>query len=147
MKLLVQRVEKARVIIGEQTVGQIGQGLLVFLGIEEGDQEKQIEHLAKRLINLRIFPDQDKASNLSVIDVGGEILVVSQFTLCANTSSGHRPSFIKAADPVKAEELYLLFLEELRKTSKLKIESGRFGKMMKVDLINDGPATFILEEK
>jgi len=147
MKLIVQRVEEASVCVKERSIGQIGRGLLVFLGIEKGDQKKQVDRLAERLVNLRIFPDQQKASNLSVVDVGGEILVISQFTLCADTSAGRRPSFIKAADPKKAEELYLEFLEELKMISGLKIENGHFGEMMKVSLINDGPATFILEER
>lgn len=146
MKILVQRVERASVSADERLINQIGRGLLVFLGVEKSDQKKQVSRLAKRLINLRIFPDQQKASNLSVFDVKGEILVISQFTLCADTSAGRRPSFIKAADPKKAEELYLLFLEELKMISGLKVKNGCFGKMMKVSLINDGPATFILEE-
>ena len=146
MKAVIQRVEKAEVTIQNDVVGKIGAGLLVFLGIENGDNEENAIRLIKRIIHLRIFSDQYKESNISVMDQKGEILIVSQFTLCANMDKGHRPSYIGAASPDQAEKLYKFFCLKLKDLSGLNIQEGRFGAMMKVALINNGPATFILNE-
>jgi D-aminoacyl-tRNA deacylase len=147
MKALIQRVKEARVRVDGEVVGEINQGVLVFLGVEKTDQKGQAKALARRVSDFRLFSDQKKNSNLSVVDIGGEILVVSQFTLCAETDSGRRPSFTRAADPEKAKHLYELFLKEIALYSGLKVESGEFAKMMEVVLVNDGPATFLLEEE
>lgn len=146
MKAIIQRVEKAEVVIRDDVVGKIGVGLLVFLGIEPEDSEKNAVRLIERIIHLRIFSDQYKESNISVMDQKGEILVVSQFTLCANMDKGHRPSYIGAASPDQAEKLYKFFCLKLRSLSGLNIQEGRFGAMMRVALVNNGPATFILNE-
>jgi len=147
MKAVVQRVNRARVLVGDRLTGQIDSGLVIFLGIEEGDQEEEVDRLAKRVAHLRIFADQKGKSNLSLVEIEGQALVVSQFTLCANTESGRRPSFIQAAAPEEADRLYQMFQVRLREEYGLKVASGEFGAMMTVEAINDGPATFILEEK
>lgn len=147
MKAVVQRAKRASVSVGGKTVGQIDSGLVVFLGVEPGDQEEQVRRLAKRVAQLRIFADQDKNSNLSLIDVKGQVLVISQFTLCADTESGRRPSFIRAASPDQADRLYQMFQSLLGDEYGLTVASGEFGAMMEVEVLNDGPATFILEEK
>lgn len=144
MRAVVQRVKEARVKIEGKTVGQIGPGLLVLLGVGEGDSEKDAEFLAEKIVNLRIMNDPQGKMNLSVKDVGGKILVVSQFTLYGDTSKGRRPSFVKAAKPGKAKKLYKKFTQEI-KASGLKVETGKFGALMQVELINDGPVTLILE--
>ncbi|GBC76293.1 D-aminoacyl-tRNA deacylase [bacterium HR07] len=146
MRLVLQRVKEASVKIDGKTVGQIGPGLLVFLGVGKGDSEHDAIFLADRVLGLRIFEDAAGKMNLSVKDVQGEILVVSQFTLYGNTQKGRRPSFDAAAPPDHARVLYELFLQELRRSG-LKIESGVFGARMKVSLINDGPVTFLLESE
>lgn len=143
MKLLVQRVLQASVEVNQQVVGQIKQGLLVFLGIEKNDTKEQADFLANKLVNLRIFEDNNGKMNLSVRDINGELLIISQFTLAADTTRGNRPGFEQAEVPIKAAPLYHYFLEQL---SKLYIapQTGIFQADMKVHLINDGPATFIL---
>jgi len=146
MKAIVQRVKKADVTVDQKIVGSINRGLLVFLGVEQDDDEQDVDRLAKRIINLRIFPDQGKESNISIIDCVGELLVVSQFTLCADTHNGRRPSYEQAALPDRAEKLYQFFCQKLKDYSQLKVAQGEFGAMMEVTSINDGPATFILEE-
>lgn len=147
MKTVVQRVKRASVLIGGRLISQIDSGLVVFLGIEAGDQEEQVDRLAKRVAHLRIFADQNGKSNLSLMEIKGQVLVVSQFTLCANTESGRRPSFLQAASPKEADRLYQMFQSRLRAEYGLTVVSGEFGAMMTVEVINDGPATFILEEK
>ena len=144
MKAIIQRVSRASVTIEEKVVGAIGQGYLVLLGVAQGDTVEIIEKLVKKMIDLRIFQDENGKTNLSIEDVGGEILVVSQFTLLADCKKGRRPSFIKAGDPKTAEEMYELFIEECKKRIS-KVEHGSFGSDMKVELVNDGPFTIILD--
>ena len=144
MKAIIQRVSRASVTIEEKVVGAIGQGYLVLLGVAQGDTVEIMEKLVKKMIDLRIFQDENGKTNLSIEDVGGEILVVSQFTLLAYCKKGRRPSFIKAGDPKTAEEMYELFIEECKKRIS-KVEHGSFGSDMKVELVNDGPFTIILD--
>ncbi len=146
MRLVLQRVTEASVEVESKVVGQIGPGLLVFLGVGKGDSESDVTFLADRLLGLRIFEDAAGKMNLSVQDVQGEILVISQFTLYGSTLKGRRPGFDAAAPPDQARVLYELFLQELRR-SNLRVESGIFGARMHVSLINDGPVTFILESE
>lgn len=144
MRVVLQRVTQASVAIAGEIVGQIGPGLLIFLGIAKGDSEREVVFLADRILGLRIFEDQSGKMNLSVKDINGELLTVSQFTLYGSTLKGRRPGFEAAAPPDQARVLYELFLQELRRSG-LKIESGIFGARMRVSLVNDGPVTFILE--
>lgn len=146
MKALIQRVKEASVVVDSKTTGAIKQGILIFLGISHEDDKREIEALVDKIVNLRIFENEGKRMDLSVKDLGGELLVVSQFTLCANLKKGRRPDFTQAADPGKAKELYDLFVEECRKTE-LKVETGEFAAMMDVSLVNDGPVTFLLDSK
>lgn len=144
MKALLQRVTKASVKVGRSNVGAIGPGLLVFLGVDQEDTRENVDSLAEKTLNYRIFPDGDGKMNLNVQEAGGEVLVVSQFTLSADTRKGLRPSFSSAAPPLQAEMLYLAYAEAIR--DKLgKVQTGQFGADMKVSLINDGPVTFLLE--
>jgi len=145
MKAVIQRVKSGKVMINDQVVGQIGQGLVVLLGVKDGDTEKQVQFLARKIVNLRIFSDQQNKMNLSVKDIDGEVLVVSQFTLLADCQKGNRPSFIRAANPELAEGLYLKFIQELKKLGVVKVATGKFGAMMDVHLVNDGPVTIILD--
>jgi D-tyrosyl-tRNA(Tyr) deacylase len=142
--MVLQRVLEAEVVVDGGAVGRIGRGLLVFLGAEDGDDEAKARQLADKMAKLRIFPDENGKSNLSVTDIGGEILVVSQFTLCADTKKGNRPSFMQAAPPETANALYEYFAQYCREKS-LKVQMGVFGADMKVSLINDGPYTIIIE--
>ncbi|MFK7970617.1 MAG: D-aminoacyl-tRNA deacylase [Bacteroidia bacterium] len=145
MKALIQRVSHAKVEIDDRISGEIGQGLLVLLGIAHEDSEKDIDWLVNKLVKLRIFTDADGKMNLSVADVGGDILVVSQFTLHADTKKGTRPSYIKAARPEVAIPLYELFLQKLRAAFSGQVATGEFGAMMQVSLLNDGPVTIMLD--
>ena len=144
MKVLIQRVSHAEVVVAAQSVGKIGEGLLAFVGIERDDNAENLTRMAKKLVNYRIFPDADNKMNLSVLDKAGEVLAVSQFTLAANTQKGLRPSFSSAAPPEHAEALFNLFIEELLQYG-IAIATGKFGADMKVSLLNDGPVTFLLE--
>lgn len=143
MKVLLQRVAEAAVEVAEEEVARIGRGLLVLVGVEREDNEQALVGLAKKTLGLRIFPDDDKAMNRSVVDVGGEILVVSQFTLAADTSKGKRPGFSSAAPPAVAEDIYQRFVAELGRT--MPVQTGVFGADMRILLVNDGPVTFMLE--
>ena len=145
MKLVVQRVLNAQVDVDGKTVGKINKGFMVLCGITHEDTEKEADVLARKLCNLRVFEDENGKMNLSIKDVGGELLIISQFTLYADSmSSGNRPSFIAAARPEKAEPLYEYFLDKCRQEN-IKVEKGIFGAEMKVSLVNDGPVTIILE--
>ncbi len=144
MKAVVQRVGEARVEVGGETVGKIGKGILILLGVENGDGEREADWLAEKIMNLRIFEDEAGKMNLSVRDIGGGLLAVSQFTLAGNCAKGRRPSFDSAAPPEEANRLYEYFTAKLRETG-VAVETGVFQAMMQVSLVNDGPVTFILE--
>ena len=146
MKAVIQRVSEARVNIGHKTISQIGPGLLVLLAVTDQDTEKEADWLAEKIVNLRIFTDENGKMNLSVKDKKGSLLVVSQFTLYGDVQKGKRPSFIKAASPEQAENLYNLFIKKVRDNKNISVKSGRFGAMMKVSLVNDGPVTLIVEK-
>jgi D-tyrosyl-tRNA(Tyr) deacylase len=145
MRALIQRVRRASVTVQAKQVGGIEQGLLVLLGITHTDSEKEAEYLAHKTLALRIFDDAAGKMNLSVVDVGGGILVVSQFTLYADARKGNRPSFTDAARPEQAQMLYEHFVALLRAHSSLNIQTGVFGAAMQVELVNDGPVTLLLE--
>jgi len=145
MKLVIQRVRSSSLYIEGSLISQIKKGLVVLIGISKSDTENVIEKLVKKLLNLRVFEDENSKMNNSILDIGGEILLVSQFTLYADTSKGNRPSFINAADPKNAELLYNKFLEKLKIVFGNNIKTGRFGAKMQIELINDGPVTIIIE--
>ena len=147
MRVLIQRVSEASVVVEGETIGEIGPGLLILLGIEEADGAEDIEWLCGKVSRLRIFSDADDKMNLSVQDINGQFLVVSQFTLHANTKKGNRPSYIRAARPETAIPLYESFIKKLAFTSQLDVQSGSFGADMKVHLINDGPVTIWIDSK
>ena len=147
MIALVQRVKQASVTIDTKTVGQIGNGLLILLGIHVDDSEKELAWVVRKCAALRVFRDEDGAMNRSVVDVGGRMLVVSQFTLYGDSTKGNRPSFINAARPEHAEPLYEKFVFELSKATGSEVETGEFGAMMDVELVNDGPVTIWIERK
>ncbi len=147
MRVLLQRVSHASVTIEGKVNGKIGNGLLVLVGVEDADDASDIEWLTKKIVNLRIFPDEQDVMNKSVLDVDGEILVVSQFTLHANTKKGNRPSYIKASKPDYAIPMYEAFCEALSKLIPKPIATGEFGADMKVELLNDGPVTIWIDSK
>ena len=144
MKVVLQRVKKASVTVEEKIVGEIGHGFLILLGIEAEDTQEDINWLAGKIARLRVFSDENDAMNNSVLDVDGECLVVSQFTLHASTKKGNRPSFIKAARPEIAVPLYKVFIQQLEMELSKKVPTGIFGAMMDVSLVNDGPVTIVI---
>mgnify|MGYP004554087805 FL=1 len=145
MKALIQRVKSASVTIDGLLYSKIGQGLLVFLGVEKGDDKLNAEKLADKLSKLRIFEDENEKMNHSILDSEGEMLIVSQFTLCGDCKKGTRPSFDKSAPPKIANELYEYFISQV-KSFNIPVQTGKFGAMMDVELINDGPVTFMVEK-
>ena len=146
MKVLLQRVTNASVRVDNREVGKIGQGLVVFLGVANGDTKEDAQYLADKIVNLRVFADEADKLNLSALNISGELLLVSQFTLLADARKGRRPSFVGAAPPAQAEELFEYFVEQVRSTG-LKVETGRFQTYMQVEIHNDGPVTIILESR
>ena len=146
MKALLQRVSEASVSVAGEVVGTIGQGLVIFVGVANGDTEKDVQYLAQKTVNLRIFADEEGKFNLSALDTKGELLLVSQFTLLADTKKGRRPSFVEAALPKRAEELFNYFVEQTRTTG-LKVETGRFQEYMHVEIHNDGPVTILIDSR
>lgn len=147
MKAVIQRVSQASVKINNEIVAQIQKGLLVLIGIEEADNQEDIYWLTAKIANLRIFGDENNIMNLSLKDIGGEILVVSQFTLHAATKKGNRPSYIKASKPEIAIPMYEKFIKQLELELGKKVQTGQFGADMKVSLVNDGPVTIIIDSK
>lgn len=145
MKAVIQRVTECDVVVDEKSVSKISQGFLILLGVENGDIKKDAEKLSAKISGLRIFTDENDKMNLSLIDIGGEVLVVSNFTLCANCRKGRRPNFENAERPEKAEPLYEYFCECMLKNGVHKVEKGIFGADMKVSLLNDGPVTIIID--
>ncbi|MFC1986776.1 D-aminoacyl-tRNA deacylase [Chloroflexota bacterium] len=146
MKALLQRVTGASVSVAGEVVGRIDKGLVIFVGVANGDTEKDAQYLAQKTVSLRIFSDEAGRFNLSALDIKGELLVVSQFTLMADTKKGRRPSFVDAAPPAQAEALFGQFVEEARLTG-LKVETGRFQQYMQVEIHNDGPVTILLDSR
>lgn len=146
MRVVIQRVKNASVTIDGKVTGKINNGFLVLLGILSTDDEQDVDYLVKKVVNLRVFNDENNKMNLSLKDVNGELLIVSQFTLYGNCSEGNRPSFISAAKPVIAIPLYEYFVSECRKQISV-VETGIFGADMKVELLNDGPVTIIIDSK
>ena len=145
MKVVVQRVKEASVSVGGKVVGECKQGYMILLGAAEGDTLEDVEILARKTANLRVFCDENDKMNKSILDIDGEILAISQFTLCADVKKGNRPSFINALEPVKAEEYYDLFCQKLLENGVKKVSKGIFGADMQVSLINDGPVTIIYD--
>jgi len=146
VKALLQRVTEASVSVADELVGRVGQGLVVFVGVADGDTEKDAQYLVQKTVNLRIFADEEGKFNLSILDIKGELLLVSQFTLLADTRKGRRPSFVEAAPPERAEELFNYFVEQTSATG-LKVETGRFQEYMQVEIHNDGPVTILLDSR
>ncbi len=144
MRALLQRVSRASVTVGDDVVGEIGWGLVVFLGVATNDTAKDTEYLVQKIANLRIFADDEGRFNLSALDVHAELLIVSQFTLLADTRKGRRPSFVDAAPPELADELFVSFVEQAKATG-LKVATGRFQTYMQVEIHNDGPVTIMLD--
>lgn len=147
MKAVIQRVEYSNVKINGETVGECNKGFMILLGVMQGDTAEDSDKLVNKIPNLRIFEDENGKMNLSCLDINGEILVVSQFTLCADCKKGRRPSFSNSAPPKEANELYEYFVESLRKAGVSRVETGEFGADMRVELVNDGPVTIILDSK
>ena len=146
MKAVIQRVSSASVTVADKKISEIGFGLLILLGITQEDEKRDIDYLVKKTAELRIFNDEGQKMNLSIQDVGGEILVVSQFTLCADTRKGRRPAFIGAAEPKMAENMYDQYCQKLQLLN-IPVSKGQFGASMDVGLINDGPVTILLDSQ
>ncbi|WP_396151337.1 D-aminoacyl-tRNA deacylase [Flavobacterium sp.] len=147
MKAVIQRVSQSSVTIEGEIVASIQKGLLILVGIEEADTKEDIEWLSSKIVNLRIFSDENEVMNLSVKDVNGDAIIVSQFTLHASTKKGNRPSYIKAAKPEIAIPLYNQFIQQIEKDLAKKVQTGQFGADMKVSLLNDGPVTILIDTK
>ena len=145
MRALIQRVTSGKVTTGGKVIGEIGQGYVILLGVREGDIETEAELLASQTVNLRVMSDSEDKMNKSILDVGGEILVISQFTLYADPSAGRRPSFLQAAKPELANKLYIHFISQLKKLRVKNVQAGEFGAYMSVSLVNDGPVTIMLD--
>lgn len=145
MKAVIQRVLNAKVTVDGNVTGEIGKGFLVLLGVMDTDTEEEMKLMAKKVAQLRVFEDENEKMNLSLDQIGGNVLVVSQFTLCADVSHGRRPSFIKSAPPEKANRLYEMFVEELHAWGVENVQTGIFGADMAVELLNDGPVTIIMD--
>ncbi|OBS13527.1 D-tyrosyl-tRNA(Tyr) deacylase [Elizabethkingia miricola] len=146
MKVVIQRVSESEVVVENQSVGKIGKGFMLLIGIDESDEKQDADWLVQKILNLRVFGDEEGKLNLSILDIKGELLCISQFTLIADYKKGNRPSFIKAAKPDKAIPLFEYFKEEIAKSG-LKTESGIFGADMKISLTNDGPVTIVMDSK
>jgi D-aminoacyl-tRNA deacylase len=144
MRIVLQRVSQANVTVNNEIIGNIEKGILILLGISTTDTEKEVKFMVEKALNLRIFDDEQGKMNLSLLDISGELLVVSQFTLYGDARKGRRPSYIDAASPENANKLYELFVNEARKQIK-RVETGKFQAMMNVELINDGPVTILLD--
>lgn len=145
MKAVIQRVKHAAVTVDGETVGKIGEGYMILVGVQDGDTDADAELLARKTANLRVFTDENDKMNRSILDIGGEVLAISQFTLCADVKKGNRPSFIEAAAPAEAERLYELFCGELLKNGVKKVDKGIFGAHMEVSLLNNGPVTILYD--
>lgn len=145
MRVVIQRVSRASVEVDGEITGKIDRGILAYVGIEKGDTEKEIAFVADKIVNLRIFPDDHGRMNLSIVDIGGSLLSISQFTLASYIKKGRRPDFTNAEDPERAESLWEDFNE--RVSREVPVEKGVFGAMMQIDSVNDGPVTFIIERK
>ena len=146
MRVVIQRVKSASVVTGTEVAGRIGKGLLVLLGVAISDNIEDAEYLADKTVNLRIFEDENQKMNRSLLDIGGEILVVSQFTLLGDCKKGRRPSFVNAAPPELADKLYRQFVDRIRQ-KKVSVKTGRFQANMAVSLVNDGPVTLVIDSK
>ena len=144
MIAVIQRCSRGKVTVANNNIGETGPGLVIFLGVKKGDSETDADLLVQKIVHLRIFNDKDQKMNCSLKDINGAALVISQFTLCGNTKKGRRPSFLNAAAPEKGKELYQYFIDKIEEAS-INVESGEFGAMMNVELVNDGPVTFVLD--
>jgi len=147
MRVVIQKVKKASVVVGHELISEIGTGLLIFLGIESVDNQEDIQWLSRKIVNMRIFNDEEGKMNKSLLEVDGSVLVVSQFTLHASTKKGNRPSYIRSASPEIAEPLYEAFIEELNTHEIKEVKEGKFGANMAIELINDGPVTINMDSK
>ncbi len=147
MRVVLQRVSRAQVTTNDGVVGRIGRGHALLVGLHATDDEAQLSWMAAKVLELRVFPDEEGRMNLSLTDVGGDLLIVSQFTLYGDVRKGRRPSFVDAASPERAEELYHRFVTVLRERAPGRVETGEFGASMQVELVNDGPVTLILEKE
>jgi len=147
LRAVVQRVKRSSVMVENETTGEIQAGLNVLLGVEEGDGEEDVDYLADKIVNLRIFEDDSGRMNLSALDTGGDLLVVSQFTLLGDCRKGRRPNFTRASSPDQSEILYKRFCDKVREKYGLKVQTGVFKEYMEVEIVNDGPVTLLLDSK